>query len=495
MPPDIVDFLRPSPYDAVKYYLRKSGRDPISRTSNILNDPAVRLYTSTLVRVTLCFKYWDADWRQIVPVRLRHLPACTHHTAHTFLRPHLPPHTSYSPSRHTIPADVRQSTNPVRRRWGRTVVLSAPSLPALTRSRLLRMGKMTTVSEQTPEMQLTPATVGLLLKRLPYISGPFNDPSNVLSPGDAQALVEACSKDLENAQPKKGIKYFTDKKLGRTPPPGTKLKTVQPQPEKMTATSQPSTTPCHPSATTFQTPAASQRAGILTQPAASPWPPTLSTQATVPSISTPTLGPPLGPSISSTTMSLRSTSTTGASTSDQHILAKMKAQKQAVRNAHRRIFNTPLLGFGIRFQSIHQAASARPAALMHSRPEQEWRCPNCGFKNPEPIHPSEEPVKNDTSEIKEKVEETATCSNCKELRGKSDVPTTGTGDRACPECQEFLPEGIPERARVYSSELLKAHVIDWHSDYAIAVAWCTQQEVVSAGATIWACPSMRCPWT
>jgi hypothetical protein len=68
MPPDLVDFLGSSPYDAIKYYLLKSGRDTVSPSSPILQDPAIRVYTATLVRVTLCFKYWDADWTQLVPV-------------------------------------------------------------------------------------------------------------------------------------------------------------------------------------------------------------------------------------------------------------------------------------------------------------------------------------------------------------------------------------------------------------------------------------------
>lgn len=71
MPVDILDFLRPSPEPVVTYYVRQVGRAALPPTSPALKDPAVRLYASALARITLCFKYWDADWRQLVPVSPR----------------------------------------------------------------------------------------------------------------------------------------------------------------------------------------------------------------------------------------------------------------------------------------------------------------------------------------------------------------------------------------------------------------------------------------
>lgn len=83
---DLIDFLRPSPYPVIEYYLRKAELAPVPSDSHILNDPGVRIYASIITRICLCFKYWDADWRDTVPVsRSRGEGESPHSTHHTFL--------------------------------------------------------------------------------------------------------------------------------------------------------------------------------------------------------------------------------------------------------------------------------------------------------------------------------------------------------------------------------------------------------------------------
>jgi hypothetical protein len=106
-----------------------------------------------------------------------------------------------------------------------------------------------------------------------------------------------------------------------------------------------------------------------------------------------------------------------------------------------------------------------------------------------------EPTEDETVEgHAEDEDELPTCSNCEEPRGKSweydyvDVP--------CPECMELLPEGAPERERLYSSGAhLTEHVLERHGDYSLAAAWRDQQKKTTTTPSVWSCPSKRCPWS
>ncbi|BEJ13568.1 hypothetical protein CspHIS471_0307420 [Cutaneotrichosporon sp. HIS471] len=414
MSPDVVDLLRAPAYDAVEYYLTKSGRGSISPESHILLDPGVRLYTSSIVRVALCFKYWDTEWTDVVPAIYK-------------------------------PGTKKGSAYRV-------------TLGAL-------LSRIDTLKITTDGREDT-SNVGMLLRRLPRFIVASGGPAPVfgtLTATDLPGLIEACKNDIMKTKPIKHIKYFTDTNLARNPPPGVKLQVAQPSISQALVS--------HPDVTI----------GTSVTP--------INSNPSLPPAATPTSSITVQPSATATTLA-----PTTAQLLSNRITSKnrRKMSEQDSTIAHRKKRRVHAALFGIAFgrlpqpaSSSHKNVSSHTATLVypaHSwgpsavQPHlyQEWRCHNCAFKNPA------QPVKNEDSQGNE--EDPVTCSNCEEPHRQSeDLPSE---EITCPECQEILPEGIPERERLFNPDLLKTHVLEWHSDYALAVSWRDQQKTVSSGTVI-----------
>ncbi|BEI90533.1 uncharacterized protein CcaverHIS019_0306030 [Cutaneotrichosporon cavernicola] len=414
MSPDVVDLLLAPAYEAVEYYLTKSGRGSISPESHILLDPGVRLYTSSIVRLALCFKYWDTEWTDVVPAIYK-------------------------------PGTKRGSAYRV-------------TLGAL-------LSRIDTLKITTDGREDT-SNVGMLLRRLPRFTAASGGTAPIfgtLTATDLPGLIEACKKDIMKTEPIKHIKYFTDANLANNPPPGVKLRVAHPSISQALVS--------HPGVTigTFVTPINS---GPSLPPAATP----ADSITFQPSATATTLAP--------TTAQLLSSRVTGNNR------RKMSKQDSAIARRKKQRVDEALPGIGFRClrqptSSSHQNVSSHMAALVYPAHswgpsavqlhlDQEWRCHNCAFKNPAQF------VKNEDSQGND--EDPVTCSNCEEPHRQSeDLPSE---DISCPECQEILPEGIPERERLFNPDLLKTHVLEWHSDYALAVSWRDQQKTVASGTVV-----------
>ncbi|KLT45916.1 hypothetical protein CC85DRAFT_282060, partial [Cutaneotrichosporon oleaginosum] len=299
--------------------------------------------------------------------------------------------------------------------------------------------------------------VGRLLQRFPRISKSFGDAASPFASMysiDGPKLVEACKNDVDTAQPVIGIEHLTDMDLASNPPKNDNLKPVD---------------NLGPSDTSGKTPPAAQLSNASNVPPDHPQLPTVAPNDTA--IIDSIVGP--------LKLAKRRISLLGNATNPENI-KKTRLEATLPRSVH-----VDVMKYHSPFKNARGLQDS-----SSNLPEKEWRCDTCGFKTADSSLSSDPSAKSASI-----VDGPVICSNCEEPRRVSDDASAPTEDRACPECLDILPEGIPERHRRYTTELLKAHLREMHGDYALAIAWRDQQmQRTRDGSTVWTCPSRHCPW-
>ncbi|CAK9783325.1 unnamed protein product [Cutaneotrichosporon oleaginosum] len=310
------------------------------------------------------------------------------------------------------------------------------------------------------------------ISRFPRISKSFGDAASPFASMysiDGPKLVEACKNDVDTAQPVIGIEHLTDMDLASNPPKNDNLKPVD---------------NLGPSDTSGKTPPAAQLSNASNVPPDHPQLPTVAPNGLWIASPTAMLGLPLDTAIIDSIvgplkLAKRRISLLGNATNPENI-KKTRLEATLPRSVH-----VDVMKYHSPFKNARGLQDS-----SSNLPEKEWRCDTCGFKTADSSLSSDPSAKSASI-----VDGPVICSNCEEPRRVSDDASAPTEDRACPECLDILPEGIPERHRRYTTELLKAHLREMHGDYALAIAWRDQQmQRTRDGSTVWTCPSRHCPW-